>query len=843
MTPFQSRGVSTASIALLVALMVAAGCGLSSPRWTESLPVLERTPGPNDQLAYPADGQAAGVNPPGFCWTPNAKAKSYRLEVRKPGQTKAVLSTAPQTSTVYPPLARLQPGEYHWQVVYLEASGAPFGVSKTRGFRLPAEAPELLMPDVAALKARLAGVRPRLFLAGGRLKKLQEAVARGAVPAWERLKEAADAALKENSYPDPGPYAKDRNPSEEWLRTFTPGKVGSAHLARTALAYKITGESKYLEGARRWMMTLASWDPKGITSHHGNDEASMPMLERMALAWDWMGQQLTAEERAKVIAVMVERGNQVLKVLQEQDFLSYPTISNHSGRVIAFLGDAGLAFLGDIPDAGKWLDYVLRCYLTSYPGWGGDEGGWSQGMSYWSFYVYGHVNFLQALREVTETDVYRRPFYRNTGYLPVYFQPPYSPRGAFGDGGYHPPGEVGGLLTDALAEVCGDPVLKWQAEQTLTVGEKNTTRWREWFTEDVFATLRSHTPSAVQPRPPTDLDGARYLPDIGWIAMHSALGDANNDVWVLFKANRLGSYSHSHADQNTFQLNAYGRALAIDSGYYPSYGTPHDNLWTRQTKAHNGILVNGRGQPPFTWDASGQIESYERHGVVTLVRGQAASAYNLPQPGSVARLWQKVLKIPLPSMDPKVETFERTLAFVASKSGPVLVVHDYLKTSAPTTFEWLLHALNRMETDSRTGSILVQDGAARLAVRLAATAPYRFAQSDAFPVKPEIATNTAYVLGEESFVNQWHLTAATDRPAQEIKILAVMAPYRTSEQPPNITPLQGDQAIGFRIGATQVAAWWGAGSHGKIAAGGLTGEGRFVLKVTENGKVSTVIAQ
>ena len=124
------------------------------------------------------------------------------------------------------------------------------------------------------------------------------------------------------------------------------------------------------------------------------------------------------------------------------------------------------------------------------------------------------------------------------------------------------------------------------------------------------------------------------MSDIGWVAVHSALRDADNDVWVLFKSSRFGSFSHSHADQNTFQLYAYGRALAIDSGYYPSYGTPHDNLWTRQTQAHNGILVNGRGQPAHMWEASGQVESFERHGIITLIRGQAGGAYtpSAPEP-------------------------------------------------------------------------------------------------------------------------------------------------------------------------------------------------------------------
>lgn len=837
----------TLRIILAIILTLAAGCSGSKARWTDSAPVAEQSPKPQDLLAYPADNAAAGVNPPGFYWTPNDNAAKYRLEVRKAGAgLSAVLATAPQKSTVFPPQLKLEPGDYEWQVVYLDDKGAASGVSKTRKFRMPATAPVLLMPSVAEIKKNLGGSHPRVFLTKDRLNRIQQAVARGTLPSWQELRSAADAALEEKSYPEPEPYRRGVSSGEEWLRTFTPGKVGSAHAARTALMYKITGDERYLEGARRWMMTLAAWDPKGITSHGlklpdgnvGNDEASMAMLERMSLAWDWVGDKLTPEERAKFLASMTERGNQVLRILEKQDFLSHP-YNNHSGRAIAFLGTAGLAFLGDIPEAEHWLDYVVRAYLTSYPSWGGDDGGWSQGLSYWSFYIYCHANFAEAFREVTGVDLFQKPFFRNTGYFALYFQPPYSPRGAFADGGYHPPNESGGLLAGTLADMLGDPVLKWYSQKVAEMGEKNETKWREWFTEDLYATLAAGRARRVEPKEPSNLDGARLNADIGWVAMHSALGDPENDVWVLFRSGRFGSYSHSHSDQNTFQINAFRRTLAIDSGYYPSFGTPHHVLYTRQTLAHNGILVNGRGQPVFDWKASGEIEQFDRKGIVTLVRGEAGSAYNIPQAPSILKQWAENLKTPVPPMDPKVETFERTLAFAGSKARPVLVVHDYVKTAAPTTFDWLLHALNKMETGA--GTILLRDGDARLAVRLIASVPYNFSQRTGFPIKPEFAANTAYILGKESFADQWHLRATTVRPAAEVKFLAVMVPYRASEPPPAIEPLP--TGTGFRAGETEVAVWWGDGASGSIQAGSLTGDGRLIVRCRNGNQSETATAK
>src|SRR6476646_11474731 len=156
--------------------------------------VIERQPRGGELPAHPADGDTVGVNPPAFCWTRNEKAVSYRLEVRAAQDSAPVLvSREPLKSTVYPPYQKLAPGNYVWQVVYLDATGAASGTSRVRHFTVPQNMPELLMPDVRVLKQQLATVRSRLFLKGDRLQFLRRAVGTGAVESWKRLRSAADA--------------------------------------------------------------------------------------------------------------------------------------------------------------------------------------------------------------------------------------------------------------------------------------------------------------------------------------------------------------------------------------------------------------------------------------------------------------------------------------------------------------------------------------------------------------------------------------------------------------------------------------------------------------------------
>lgn len=56
--------------------------------------------------------------------------------------------------------------------------------------------------------------------------------------------------------------------------------------------------------------------------------------------------------------------------------------------------------------------------------------------------------------------------------------------------------------------------------------------------------------------------------------MHSALADPQR-VSLLFRSSPFGSLNHAHADQNSFVLYAKGEVLAMDSGVYDFYDSPH----------------------------------------------------------------------------------------------------------------------------------------------------------------------------------------------------------------------------------------------------------------------------
>jgi hypothetical protein len=350
--------------------------------------------------------------------------------------------------------------------------------------------------------------------------------------------------------------------------------------------------------------------------------------------------------------------------------------------------------------------------------------------------------------------------------------------------------------------------------------------------EDVHSVLDA-APATLRPKPPTELPGSRWLRNIGWVAAHSQLGEAEEDVWVLFKSSRFGSFSHSHADQNSFQLNAYGEALLIDSGYYPWYGSPHHTLWTRQTWAHNAVLINGRGHAPHSMAARGRIEYFEQDGHITKMRAEAAEAYNIPPSEGDLQLWKENLEIPPPPMQPKAEVARRALVFVASEEQPWIAIHDYLRADSPTRYQYMLHAVEQMSLDEEGGKLSLTVGQAQLDVYLMSDQGLGFSQTSQFLVPPE----ERY----EGAPDQFHFTAETGADSAELKFLVLCVPYKKGEVPPKVRMLEEGEIRGFQIGEDRVVAWWGAGETGLLSEG--SGEGRLLVNSAFEGEMKTVLCE
>ena len=566
-------------------------------------------------------------------------------------------------------------------------------------------------------------------------------------------------------------------------------------MVAAADAYLLTADERFGQEARRRLMHIMTWDPDGSTSLKNNDEPGMQMPRDAARTYDYIYPLLAPAERRKVCEVLAVRLRQIHDTLRRRPFESNPFESHALGSYVNNLTEGLLAMAGDLPVT-PMLEYALiQFWSPYYPPFGGEDGGWSEGPSYWSWSA-GRMARTFALIEMnTGARISQRPWLRNTPYFKMYVNPPYSRMAPFGDSQDN---TVGFDTMYALGAMLRDPYALWYAS------------FRKYRPQGMDAFL--YEQGGLEPRAPEDLPQARAFFDAGVVAMHSALADASRNVQVLLRSSPFGSTSHSYADQNSFVLQAFGEPLAISSGYYDYYGSPHHTQWTWQTKAHNSILVNGEGQQTRNISAKGRIARFATNDYAHYALGDARAAY-------AGRL----------------DRFDRHVMFLRPRGSEqaIAVIYDELEAPKESTWQWLLHTAEKMDVDTAAGRVEIHRGQARAQVRFLSPAALHFDQTGAFPVNP-----AAEFLPK--WQPRWHLTASTDRPSRRQEFITILLPYREGEAPAVETRLlegTGCRAIELRSGATRhVVLFRRAGHEGVMEAGGVSSKAAVAAEGSVSGR-------
>lgn len=732
-------------------------------------PRLDRPPTPTQMEYQPEDGATVGVNPPAFVWVP-VERERYVVQWAREASFEEAEAVRGLDLSIYTPDKMLEPGQWFWR--YGVEMGEEVAWSKARRFIVPADAPELPF-DVAALVGNLPVGHPRLWVRAEELEQWRESLAGNEV--FRRVLADADkqAQIEPATIPEPRPYTdEEKHKTAEWVKHWRDMRAAATTAGHRAwllgLAYLGTGEARYAEAGRAWLMHVCSWDPAGTSSLQYNDEAGMPLVYSIPRAYDWLYPAMTEDERRGVRDVYRVRGGEAFRVLRGMPFHSNP-YSSHPGRWINFLGEGATCFHGEIPEAAEWLDYILKCYRAVYPAWGRDDGGWAEGPNYWKSYLEHTFTWMFVARRALGFHVERRPFFRNTGYFKLYTNPPNSKSSPFGDSASESsPGSADRTVMWHLGELYREPVFKWYASQ-IEGGLAYPLQALFWGSDE------------VQAAPPVDLADGRLFPAIGVAAMHSALEDPTTDVMVLLKSSPYGSYSHSHADQNAFYVQAGGEPLFIDSGWYPWYSSPHHDQWTRETKAHNCVTYDGgQGQVKRSKAANGQITNFVAGPDFHYAVGNATAAYG----GALRR-------------------FERQVLF--ARPGVVFVFDD-LASEEPRRWEWWLHALEPMEVDQEAQAVTARSGEAGARCTLVWPERLSFEQTTGFEPPPE-----------NGKPDQSHCRATVAEGSREQQFLAAISVAMGEETAETARLEPGENCLAVRVSLDE----------GEIVAAFRTGEGEM----------------
>ena len=774
----------------------------------ETRQALDRPSGQYEVSRAPADGERLTVNPPVFVWLPVKGAAEYTLQysrdpVFKDGSTVTVKKdAAPRTdrralpfggmtdftytekpATVHVLRETLSPGAWYWR--YGCDAGAPAGVvfGSARRFTIAEDAVAIPFPDIEQMIARIGASRPRVLVTPAMVAEFRE-LARGPLKEEaDRMRHNCDRLTGEPLLPEPDflPTGDDWAPT--YQRVFQTTRPFFGGMERCAEAYLVTGERKYGEEAKRRLMHIVSWDPNGSTSLGHNDEPGTEIVRLAPRVYDYIYDLLAEQEREACRQCFAVRIPQLYWALKARPFEVNPFESHAMMYYLEDLTEACIAMAGEL-NVEEPLEYcAMMLWSPFFPPYGGKDGGWCEGPSYWGWTVGVFMRAFQLIEQVTGLPIHQREWTRDTGYYKLYDNPPYSKMSPFGDGQSN--GSGGADAMWELAMAFQNPHFQWFADA-------------KEFRPGGLAAFLFHN-RQVTARPPTDLPQARCFTDVGLAAMHSDLAHGEKNVCVLMRSSPYGSISHAYADQNAFTLDGFGEPLAIASGYYPYYAGPHHREWTWQTKAANAIGVNGEGQQTRDWDATGRIARFETNDYWHYALGDATSAYK----GRLTRWYRHIV-------------FLRPLD---DEMAPIVVIYDDLAAPKPATFQWWLHALEKMDVREYAQQVRITRNDAQLDVSFLSPVGLTFSQTDQFTVPPE-----------RDYPNQWHLTAETNERRDTCRFVTVLLPHRTGEQDAaEVKLISGEGRIGAEIitwGKRHVVAFRTDG--GPIELAGVIGAGDVV---------------
>jgi hypothetical protein len=564
---------------------------------------------------------------------------------------------------------------------------------------------ELMARLNSTLRPELRGRHPRVYVTEEGLERLRERARTTHRDLWRRALGQARAVMKD---PPPAP-AQERRAQND---------VGIA-IAEAALAYKIEGDKKYLEAARRYMDAAVSYDVWGYTYNKPNvDLASGHLLYGMGWGYDLLYHDLAESERVRYREKLAKQARLLFDYYKPKPGRTYSYSQNHVFIPMAGLGVASYALYDEVEDAPQWARLARAIYdrmLATYS----PDGYYYEGFEYWVFSTPWLVHYLDAHLHATGEDLFDRPGIRQ---MHLYVAHSMLPDGQyvfdFGDifegpltrarkgADYersHPAGrfQTNYNLVYRLAARFQSSEAQGVAAWLESLKQDNAEDYWSllWFDPNVKPlAIERQQPWHYFPDHEVVFWRERWAPDATAFAFKCGPPEGHHTEALLKSLPDWHlSSGHAHPDANSFIIYARGQYLTGDTGYA---GLP-------MTDQHNTVLVDGRGQAregrghdvfdEIPYDRLDRIRIIEARlgSDSVVVRGDATAAYE-PQLG--------------------LTRFERIFRFTP-KEG--FVVEDDLASSVPRVFTTLVHADDRVQQiGARRFEIVV--GGAGLSVNVAA---------------------------------------------------------------------------------------------------------------------------
>ncbi len=358
-----------------------------------------------------------------------------------------------------------------------------------------------------------------------------------------------------------------------------------------ALAYRLTGQTRYLDATKLWALASCNYPQWGIDAKDGTDLATGHQLFGLALVYDWCYYDLDEATRDRIRSTLISRSNAMFqKAAQEQLWWHNLYMQNHLWVNISGLGAAGLAVFEETDDALLWIGMAIQKLETTLETLGPD-GASHEGVGYWEYGAEHMLKLMYLAKDPLGIDLYDTAWWKNTSLYSLYLTLPglswsrYNSAVDLADSPRHHWYGPDHILRH-LAATYDDGYAQWLADQIDAMNvESSNAQWLNLIWYD----------PSVAPQPPRTLPTLRHFADMGIVSART--GWTGSESLVVFKCGPFIGHKaiqtfchdpgggHSHPDAGHFILFGNGEWLIQDDGIGPKW-----------TSRHNTLLIDGIGQ-------------------------------------------------------------------------------------------------------------------------------------------------------------------------------------------------------------------------------------------------------
>jgi hypothetical protein len=722
-------------------------------------------------------------NPPRFTWLPvQLENDQYCLQISKnkdflPEQTETI---QPVPYNFYTPNTAMEPGTYYWRYALLDTVEQNW--SEARKFNIPENLPDTAIPSRDERYKEVNLAHPRLWLSPDQLKAFKTNMKENPQHCnWNTFYEkSVKPWLDLELMPEPRPYPENKRVIKLWRQMYMDCQETLYAIRHLSVAGVILEDETILNRAKEWLIHVANWDTEGTTSRDYNDECAFRIAAALAWGYDWLYQHLSDQERGLVRHSLLRRTEQVAYHVIKRSKIHQVPYDSHAVRSLSsVLIPCSIALLDDAPEAQEWLDYTIEYYACLYTPWGGKDGGWAEGGMYWTTGMAYLIDALNLLKNYMSLDFYKRPFFQKTGDFPLYCYSQDTRRASFGDQSNL--GERPGLKTAfnirQFAGITGNGWYNWYYEQVKAWDKDADQKFFNygWWDFQFDEMLYLHDFPEVESVPPADVEQVKWFKDVGWVAFHDKMDQPDEHIMLLTKSSPYGSLSHSHGDQNSFVLHAFGEPLVVRSGHYVGFNSTMHKKWRRQTQSHNTLLIDGVGQYAesnkiLNKQANGEVLEVVSTDEYSYVREDATNAYK--------------------EYVPYLNKFEREIYFV---NQSYFVIVDSVDLEQPGSVNWLLHSLHQMKIEGQVFKI--EGEKADLEGR------FIYSSSGDLSLDQNNDYKDVDPAEVEGLPREWHLQATTKK-AKGHRIVTLLTPNRKGEKK-YVSYFMDDQDHGVHLYLTE----------------------------------------